>query len=98
MLLGAISPLFHNILLPVVRIGTKFLLRDKQLFEISEVEIMRVYCMLVINVEPLCLMPVFKVQLIAHLTVDMGFMSHITSVYINHEIISSPPIPLSLIQ
>ena len=39
--LGAISPLLHNILLPVVTFpcytGTRFLLRDKLLFEISEV-------------------------------------------------------------
>ena len=43
---GAISPLFHNILLPdvdlCVKTGTRFSLRDKQLFEISEVEITRV--------------------------------------------------------
>ena len=42
--LGAISPLFHNILLPVVKTGTRFSLRDKQLFEISRVEITRVGC------------------------------------------------------
>ena len=40
---GAISPHFHNILLPVVRFpcltGTRFSLRDKQLFEIREIEI-----------------------------------------------------------
>ena len=45
---GAISPLFHNILLPVGRSlcsnGTRFLLRDKWLFEISEFEITRVDC------------------------------------------------------
>ena len=44
----AISPLFHNILLPVVRFSclgrTRFSLRDKRLFEISEVEIKRVNC------------------------------------------------------
>ena len=47
---GAISPLFHNILLSVVKIhiktGTRFLLRDKRLFEISEVEITTVDCRL----------------------------------------------------
>ena len=46
--LGAISPLFLNILLPVGRFScldrTRFSLRDKWLFEISEVEIMRVDC------------------------------------------------------
>ena len=47
--LGAISPLFHNIFLPVVRFsclgkGTRFSLRDKRLFEISEIEITRVNC------------------------------------------------------
>ena len=46
--LGAISPLFYNILLPVVRfscsIGIRFSLRNKRLFEISEVEITRVDC------------------------------------------------------
>ena len=46
--LGAISPLFYNILLPDVRfpcfIGTRFSFRDKRLFEISEVEITRVDC------------------------------------------------------
>ena len=42
--LEAISPLFHNILLPVVRFPwTRFPLRD-WLFEISEVEITRVDC------------------------------------------------------
>ena len=49
--LGAISPLLHNILLPAVifpcYIGTRFLLRDKRLFEISEVEITRVDCIFV---------------------------------------------------
>ena len=44
----AISPLFHKILLSVVRFsclkGTGFSLRDKRLFEISEVEITRVDC------------------------------------------------------
>ena len=43
---GAISPLFYNILLPVVdfhvKTGTIFSLRDKRLLEISEVEISRV--------------------------------------------------------
>ena len=48
---GAISPLFHNILLPVVRFSclnrdTIFSLRDKRLFEISEVEITRADCIL----------------------------------------------------
>ena len=42
--LGAISPLFHNILLSVVRLGTGFSVPDKRLFEISEVEITRVDC------------------------------------------------------
>ena len=44
--LGAISPLFHNILYLLldfhVKTGTRFSLRDKQLFEISEVEITRI--------------------------------------------------------
>ena len=44
--LGAISPLFHNIFLPVVRFSClgrdQILLRDKRLFEISKVEITRV--------------------------------------------------------
>ena len=48
--LGAISPLFHNILLPVVnfyvKTGTRFSLRNKRLFEESEVEVTRVDCML----------------------------------------------------
>ena len=42
------SPLFHNILLSIVRFylsaGTRFSLRDKRLFEVSEVEITRVNC------------------------------------------------------
>ena len=42
------SPVFHNILLPVgrfcVKAGTRFSLRGKQLFEISEFEITRVNC------------------------------------------------------
>ena len=46
--LGAISPLFRSICLPVVRfpcqIGTRFSLRDKWLFKISEVGITRVDC------------------------------------------------------
>ena len=46
--LGAISPLFYNIfclLLDVhVSAGTRFSLRDKRLFEISEFEITRVDC------------------------------------------------------
>ena len=46
--LGAISSLFHNIfclLLDVlVSVGTRFSLRDKRLFEISEFEITRVNC------------------------------------------------------
>ena len=46
--LGAISPLFHNILLPVLRFhvktGTRISLRNKRLFEISEVEVTRVDC------------------------------------------------------
>ena len=45
---GEIAPLFHNILLPIfdfhVKTGTRFSLRDKRLFQISEVEIMRVNC------------------------------------------------------
>ena len=47
--LGAISPLFHNIFYMLldfhVKAGTRFSLRDKRLFEISEVEITRVNCM-----------------------------------------------------
>ena len=47
--LGAISPLFHNIFYILldfhVKAGTRFSLRDKRLFEISEVEITRVNCM-----------------------------------------------------
>ena len=46
--LGAISPLIHNLSLPVVRFrvktGTRFSLLDERLFEISEVEITRVDC------------------------------------------------------
>ena len=46
--LGAISPLFHNIFYMLldfhVQAGTSFSLRDKRLFEISEVEITRVNC------------------------------------------------------
>ena len=46
--LGAISPLSHNIVLPVVRFSylsrDKISLRDKRLFEIREVEITRVNC------------------------------------------------------
>ena len=46
--LGAIPPLFHNILIPLldfyVRTGTRFSLRDKRLLEISVVEITRVDC------------------------------------------------------
>ena len=48
--LGAISPLFNNILLPVLRFhvktGTRISLRYKRLFEISEVEITRVDCII----------------------------------------------------
>ena len=48
--LGAISPLFHYIFYMLldfhVLAGTRFLLRDKRLFEISEFEIARVSCML----------------------------------------------------
>ena len=48
--LGAISPLFHNIFYMLldfhVKAGTRFSLRDKRLFEISEVEITRVNCIL----------------------------------------------------
>ena len=48
--LGAISPLFHNIFCMLldfhVKAGTRFSLRDKRLFEISEVEITRVNCIL----------------------------------------------------
>ena len=44
--LGAIIPLFHNIMLPFsdlhIKTGTRFSLRDKRLFEISEVKITRV--------------------------------------------------------
>ena len=47
--LRAISSLFHNIL-SVVRFsylkGTRFSLRDKRLFEVSEVEITRVDCII----------------------------------------------------
>ena len=43
---GAISPLFHNILLPLVRFSClnrdQILLRDMRLFEIDEIEITRV--------------------------------------------------------
>ena len=46
--LGAISPLFHNIFYLLldfhVQAGNRFSLRDKGLFEISEVEIARVNC------------------------------------------------------
>ena len=46
--LGAISPLFHNILLPFVRFMLKkrtiFSLWEKRLYEISEIEITRVSC------------------------------------------------------
>ena len=46
--LGAISPLFHNIFLHVVRFSclgrVQILLRDKRIFEISEFEIARVNC------------------------------------------------------
>ena len=46
--IGAISPLFHNIFYLLldfhVKAGTRFSLRDKRLFEISAVEIMRVNC------------------------------------------------------
>ena len=50
--LGAISPLIHNILLPDVRFlclnkDQIFFLRDKRLFEITEVEITRVDCIFV---------------------------------------------------
>ena len=48
LLLRAISPLFHNICCMLlnfhVKTGTRFSLRDKRLFEISEVEITRVDC------------------------------------------------------
>ena len=48
--LGAISPVFHNILYLLLDLlfyaGTRFLLRDKRLFEISEVEITRVNCII----------------------------------------------------
>ena len=48
--LGAISPLIHNILLPDVRFyvqrRTRFSLRNKRLFEITEVEITRVDCII----------------------------------------------------
>ena len=46
--LGGISPFFHNIFYLLldfhVKAGTRFSLRDKRLFEISEVEITRVNC------------------------------------------------------
>ena len=48
--LGAISPLFHNIFYLLldfhVKAGTRFSLRNKRLFEISEFEITRVNCSL----------------------------------------------------
>ena len=48
-IVGAISPLSHNsfyLLLDFhVKAGTRFLLREKQLFKISEVEITRINCM-----------------------------------------------------
>ena len=48
---GAISPLFHNIcdliLNFCVETWTRFSLRDKRLFEITEVEITRVDCMFI---------------------------------------------------
>ena len=47
---GAISPLFHNIYNLIldfcVITRTRFFLRDKRLFEITEVEITRVDCIL----------------------------------------------------
>ena len=56
--IGAISPLFHNIMLPVVRfyvqVGTRFSLRDKQLFEICEVEITSVNCIMKQHFEETC--------------------------------------------
>ena len=47
---GAISPLINNILLPDVRFkhGPDFSLRDKRLFEITEIEITRVDCIIII--------------------------------------------------
>ena len=45
---GAISPLFHNIFYLLLdfhdKAGTRFSLRDKRLFEISEVKITRINC------------------------------------------------------
>ena len=50
---GAISPLFHNILSPDFRFlcltRTRFFLRDKRLFEITEVEKTRVDCILMLT-------------------------------------------------
>ena len=48
---GAISPLLHNILQPDLKFlckktPTRFSLRDKRLFEITEVEITRVDCII----------------------------------------------------
>ena len=52
--LGVISPLFHNIFLPVLRFSClsrdKFSLRDKRLFKISQVEIMRVNCIIMLAI------------------------------------------------
>ena len=56
--LGAISPLFYDIFHLLlgfhVYAGTRFSLRDKRLFEISEVEISRVNC--IINMQGLYLL------------------------------------------
>ena len=55
--LGAISPLFHNIFYMLldfhVKAGTRFSLRDKRLFEISEFEITRVDCIYVLKLDVL---------------------------------------------
>ena len=46
--IAPVSPLIHSILLPMldfyVKTGIRFSLRDKRLFEITEVEITRVDC------------------------------------------------------
>ena len=51
--MGAISPLLHNVFYLLldflVKAGTRFSLRDKRLFEISEVEITRVNCIYIFS-------------------------------------------------
>ena len=62
--LGAISPLSHNIFYMLldfhVKAGTRFSLRDKRLFEISEVEITRVNCILKFHHQTLIHSVVFR--------------------------------------